>query len=430
MESIDEVDTVTDASFSSHDQTVLDASKCYLCAYCSKSFNHPGNRTRHQKTVCKKRPLGETPQNVRSIYVCIKNVCDKTFVRKLNRDRHSLICSVSSQKNYKICFICKKEFSRTTHLRRHLATHSNNKQKKIKCPSCLSSFTCQDKYDFHLPKCHPSMINTFPEETLDRTHIHLLQDTSDEFTGISPIGDKIAVDSSCESASQDVSRVEHFSLVDVLPDQVDSLASVDYSEPDVQHSPSSLDASHTVYIILEETDLNFDFTNCNNDSNNLDGENESSMFDYDSNYLVAKRVKYYISNLVHRAKYSNKKKTKLAKFLTDLFGDNLKDIQFSQWLCKEYKISDLTEILEWHGSKQGRPVKITKDTKIKVQDFWRENSIIRVDRRNMRHFVRVAAKNVPKIASELLDHDAKVTKVTAKRGWKYQADRYVTTKTY
>ena len=154
------------------------------------------------------------------------------------------------------------------------------------------------------------MINTFPEETLDHTHIHLFQDTSDEFTGISPIGDKIAVDSSCESASQDVSRVEHFSLVDVLPDQVDSLASVDYSEPDVQHSPSSLDASHTVYIILEETDLNFDFTNCNNDSNNLDGENESSMFDYDSNYLVAKRVKYYISNLVHRAKYSNKNKNK------------------------------------------------------------------------------------------------------------------------
>ena len=36
MESIDEVDTVTDASFSSHDQTVPDASKCYLCAYCSK----------------------------------------------------------------------------------------------------------------------------------------------------------------------------------------------------------------------------------------------------------------------------------------------------------------------------------------------------------------------------------------------------------
>ena len=113
-----------------------------------------------------------------------------------------------------------------------------------------------------------------------------------------------------------------------------------------------------------------------------------------------------------------------------MFGDNLKDIQFSQWLCKEYKISDLKEILEWRGSKQGRPVKITKYTKIKVQDFWRENSIISVDHRNMRHFVRVAAKNVPKIATELLDHDAKVTKVTAKRGWKYQADRYVTTKTY
>ena len=66
--------------------------------------------------------------------------------------------------------------------------------------------------------------------------------------------------------------------------------------------------------------------------------------------------------------------------------------------------------------------------KKKVQQFWKKNSVISVDRRNGRNTMKIAKKNIAKPVRELLDQDENVTYVETKRGWKLQTDRYVYTK--
>ena len=65
--------------------------KRYLCPYCSKVFHKAGNRTRHQNKFCKQRPEKPPPKQ-KSSYQCTKPHCEKTFKRKLNRDRHCVMC--------------------------------------------------------------------------------------------------------------------------------------------------------------------------------------------------------------------------------------------------------------------------------------------------------------------------------------------------
>ena len=92
-------------------------------------------------------------------------------------------------------------------------------------------------------------------------------------------------------------------------------------------------------------------------------------------------------------------------------------------------VNDLFKCTE-KKSTQGRPVKLTKELKLKVQEFWRKNSIISVDRRNLRNVVMIVSKNVKRVAADLLDDNDMVTKVKTKRGWKYEAERYISTRTF
>ena len=131
--------------------------KLYPCKHRKKNFNHPGNRSRDQ-TTCKKNSIEPPAPKERTMYIYTKNWCNREFERKLNRECHSLICKY--KEGLKTCFICKQSFSRSTHLRRHLETHSSGKTKKIKCPNCQSTFRHQDKFLMHLAVCQPvSMVN-------------------------------------------------------------------------------------------------------------------------------------------------------------------------------------------------------------------------------------------------------------------------------
>ena len=49
--------------------------------------------------------------------------------------RHLTICSKKSEGS-KTCFVCKKIFSRSTHLHRHIQSHASGTNKKLKCPNC------------------------------------------------------------------------------------------------------------------------------------------------------------------------------------------------------------------------------------------------------------------------------------------------------
>ena len=61
-------------------------------------------------------------------YACSKLWCGKTFIRKINFIRHESSCRRPS-KWIKTCYLCKKEFSKVSNLRRHIKLHSNKKQK-------------------------------------------------------------------------------------------------------------------------------------------------------------------------------------------------------------------------------------------------------------------------------------------------------------
>ena len=105
---------------------------------------------------------------------------------------------------------------------------------------------------------------------------------------------------------------------------------------------------------------------------------------------LASITKEYFKKLVQRAKYSLKQKSNLAKLLVDFFGDNLKCDFYAEWLAQEIGICSLQElhnILRHKDTKSilGRPCNITVETKLKVQDYWKANSVISVDRRNQRN---------------------------------------------
>ena len=106
---------------------------------------------------------------------------------------------------------------------------------------------------------------------------------------------------------------------------------------------------------------------------------------------------------------------------------------YAEWLAQEigiYNLQELHNILRHKDTKSilGRPCSITVETKLKVQDYWKANSVISVDRRNQRNNIRVAKKSVSKIACDVLDKDGRVTLVETKCGWKFQSDKYIYTK--
>ena len=135
--------------------------------------------------------------------------------------------------------------------------------------------------------------------------------------------------------------------------------------------------------------------------------------------------------MLHQSRYSLKKKIKCAQQLKDFVGDEFQNPTFAMWLGAELGLNDLHNFLKFSSAKSttGRPPVITKDTKTVVQTFW-NHSIISVDRRNLRNSVNISKKKVSKVAVDVTEEDILVTVASTKRGFKYKADRYISTKSY
>ena len=105
--------------------------------------------------------------------------------------RHVSTCQQKSN-NLKKCFICKKEFSRVTHLRRHLLIHSTGKAKKSKC----------SKHD-KPPPCNgrPSMLEVINSDTskLPSSSCHTVSDPLSPSVVATHVGHLNAVASSLPS---------------------------------------------------------------------------------------------------------------------------------------------------------------------------------------------------------------------------------------
>ena len=91
---------------------------------CVKSFTLATNLRRHMKSH-----EAFTIPKVKS-FVCSKD-CSKEFPTMFNLIQHEKTCT-RPKENINTCFICKKEFSKVSNLRRHLRTHSQGKKKKTK----------------------------------------------------------------------------------------------------------------------------------------------------------------------------------------------------------------------------------------------------------------------------------------------------------
>ena len=97
---------------------------------CGKIFKRFKNCERHEKRKNPCKGEQEITQDVpipKATLVCSK-WCQKSFRCKFNLLRHEMTC----RKKDNTCFICKKEFKRATHLRRHMEVHTKPTKIRIK----------------------------------------------------------------------------------------------------------------------------------------------------------------------------------------------------------------------------------------------------------------------------------------------------------
>ena len=112
----------------------------FSCEKCNDRFPRKWNSERHQKTCKGTKEV---------VFKCVNQWCKKSFPAKWNRQHHTKACCHPNE-NQLQCFLCKKFFSRMSHLKRHLMSHSmNTMRKKIECSMCTKKFFNKEKYEQH-----------------------------------------------------------------------------------------------------------------------------------------------------------------------------------------------------------------------------------------------------------------------------------------
>ncbi|XP_058812681.1 zinc finger protein 267-like [Topomyia yanbarensis] len=108
----------------------------YKCSTCQRSFNRKRALDAHKESIHEGR-----------VFSC--KICGKTMGWRKTLQRHMK----SHEENYykHKCIICLKLFSRPSHLRLHMTTHSGE---KVRCPLCSSGFRCNYNLGEHLKKIH------------------------------------------------------------------------------------------------------------------------------------------------------------------------------------------------------------------------------------------------------------------------------------
>ena len=138
-------------------------------------------------------------------------------------------------------------------------------------------------------------------------------------------------------------------------------------------------------------------------SYNDDDQNE----DYEKS--VAKLTRAYLLREIRKSRNRINKKIATARLVKNTFGEKLDDEKFFQWLSEYLKFSSADEFRNYlkyadiNAPFRGRKTKITKDIAVRIHNFWKENSIITVDRRNDRHDIKISPHKIHKLVRDIED---------------------------
>ena len=437
---------------------------------CGKVFDRKTNRDRHES---KKNPCKGTEQIPEDVVVqkpvisCRKNWCNRTFLTTFNRNRHEDNCH--NKTDQRKCFICKKVFTRGTHLRRHMAVHAGGKKKKkasgrsskqkkkaAKQPTEVESDDIEGADEF------PSMAiegdDEFPSMAMPSTSNHNL--AGEDCLALPPClalpstpcvalpsSNHHSVSSSPLSPSYNnnfeplpsLSETIHSETIQVVPGEVYVLdddvnfyiGSPEYAKDndELSESSNSMEIDSALKEDLEQSDEEEIWTK------DLVAEELSC------HMTVAEATLKYIKNAIHMSKRSIKKRIATATYLKDIFDNNLKSEAFLVYLARQLSFDSSTHLqdyLAWsekdYSFVQGRrDHKVSEEVVQKVVDFWKSKSTLSVDRRNNRHHVRINPKKCHSIYNRIVTQglDDQVTLLTdegEKHSGKYQAHRHIYTK--
>ena len=150
----------------------------------------------------------------------------------------------------------------------------------------------------------------------------------------------------------------------------------------------------------------------------------------DFTYDIAESVKKCIKKEIRLSRNSIKKRIKTAKFILEVFSEDLKNDMFSEWLSNllgfrsDIDFRDFLEYADKEISQRGRKShKLDAQIALKVYQFWKNNSIISIDCRNDRNVVRISKAKVNSLCRDI--EDSNVSPVQTKFGEKLQAHRYI-----
>ena len=167
----------------------------------------------------------------------------------------------------------------------------------------------------------------------------------------------------------------------------------------------------------------------------IDSDEEVSDADVEEDYRHQMN-KSFLSFLRSEIRNSRRVSKKIAtsKLLKQIFKSKLDDANFVSWFVAEMKLKDVTvfqNLMKYANVKapiRGRKTKISDAVALNI--FWKENSIISVDRRNDRNVVKTVREKINSHLRKYIKDDERVKIVVDEKGKeRVHGDRHIYTKT-
>ena len=139
---------------------------------------------------------------------------------------------------------------------------------------------------------------------------------------------------------------------------------------------------------------------------------------------LTNNLKRYLKREVRASRGRLRRGVTTAKFIKNLFGSDLEDPGFFHWLALALSFktdADFRRFMLYADTKtsqkwdwQRRKSLSSENAKL-AYTFWKENSIISVDRRNIRNVVRVSPKKIYKPVRDIDDDNVKTCIIKMKK---------------
>ena len=118
------------------------------------------------------------------------------------------------------------------------------------------------------------------------------------------------------------------------------------------------------------------------------------------------------------------------------FGGKSVEVDFQMWLVDALKLKDRNELIIFlsYSAKESSAITPRGRKLLSISEhesaynFWEVNSEISIHRSNGRHFIKISKENILTQVSDI--QDSNISTVETKRGYKLQAYKRITTKSY